>query len=48
MHLARVLRLGVYDKKVLMSAGSNVKVIGSAWFRHNSSGSVTCIDVAPG
>ena len=31
-----------------MSAGSNVKVIGSGWFRHNSSGSVTCIAVAPG
>ena len=31
-----------------MSAGSNVKVIGSGWFRHNSFGSVTCIAVAPG
>ena len=31
-----------------MSAGLNVKVMGSGWFRHNSFGSVTFIAVAPG
>ena len=31
-----------------MSAGSNVKVMGSGWFRHNSFGSVTFIAIAPG